>query len=86
MINYSITMRSVNTNLLEINQAKPWDWYLPDYPFVKRWKHYKNISPWKRWRGNLPLKERIRRQLLIWLHVFRGKEFDVYEDSWKKWE
>ena len=66
--------------------VKPWDWYLPDYPFVKRWKHYKNISPWKRWRGNLPLKERIRRQLLIWLHVLRGKEFDVYEDSWKKWE
>ena len=66
--------------------GKPWDWYLPDYPFKKQWEHYRDISPWKRWRGNKPLKERIRRQLLIWLHVLRGKEFDVYEDSWKKWE
>ena len=68
------------------SRSKPWDWYLPEYPFKKQWEHYRDISPWKRWRGNKPLKERIRRQLLIWLHVLRGKEFDVYEDSWKKWE
>ena len=66
--------------------SKPWDWYLPEYPFKKQWEYYKNISPWKRWRGNKPLKERLRRQVLIWLHVLRGKKFDVYNSSWKKWE
>ena len=66
--------------------AKPWDWYLPDYPFKKHWEHYRNISPWKHWRGNLPFKERFRRQILTWLHILRGKEFNVYEDSWKKWK
>lgn len=66
--------------------AKPWDWYLPDYPFKQQWEHYRKISPWKRWRGNKPLCEQIRRQLLVWLHILRKKEFNVYEDSWKKWE
>ena len=65
---------------------KPWDWYLPDYPFRKQWEHYRDISPWKHWRGNKPLKEKVRRRLIVWSHVLRGKKFNIYDDSWKKWD
>ena len=66
--------------------GKPWDWYLPDYPFRKQWEHYRDISPWKHWRGNKPLKEKVRRRLIVWSYVLRGKKFNIYDDSWKKWD
>lgn len=67
-------------------QSKPWDWYLPSYPFKEQWEHYREISPWKNWRGNKTLKEKIRRILIVWSYSLRGKKLNIYDDSWKKWE
>lgn len=31
--------------------GKPWDWYVPDYPFRKEWERSRRLSPWKLWGG-----------------------------------
>ena len=72
--------------IIHYTAAKPWDWYLPNYPFKKRWEFYKSISPWRFWKGNKPMKEKIKRRLISWFYTLRGKNFPYYDDSWKKWD
>lgn len=65
--------------------CKPWDFYTADYPFRKEWEYYRNISPWRRWRGNAPLWLKLRRILGNIYYRLQGKTRFNYDPAWKKW-
>ena len=64
--------------------VKPWEWYLVDYPFKKQWEHYRKMSLWKKWRGNKPWPERLKRVLIALLYKMKGKDVIFYDKSWKR--
>lgn len=66
--------------------VKPWNHLFINYPFKKRWKYYRNMSLWKGWKGNSPIKKKLHEFLRKIKYTINGCNLYTYRSSWRKWE
>lgn len=62
--------------------SKPWNWYLPYYPYMDKWNGYRKISLWKNCTNQLPIRIKITRFILsiFWRMKIKTRPMEIREE------
>lgn len=62
--------------------SKPWNWYLPYYPYMDKWNGYRKTSLWKNCTSQLPIQIKITRFILsiFWRMKIKTRPMEIREE------